>query len=215
MSGSSSCNAVVPARARGAGRQCRRSGAAMAQWEALPPERPVLLSRLCPAQPPSWAHPHPGQAVLFALRDPPPAPPPPPPALGPPGLGEGALGLGPCPGLGLHVVLAAVGAPVGGRAQGGRVLVLLAEGIGAQVAEGGRGLAAHVTVMPRAHPLPCKRRPLADTHRPEASRPGLPCPPVPATARSPSPGQRPAGLRWALVPHTPLRAWPGGKCHAR
>lgn len=166
----------------------------MAQWWRRSLPRGLRSGRGC-APPRAHQLGPPRQAVLFALRDPPPAPPPP-PALGPPGRGEGAPGLGACGGLRPRVVLTAVGAPIRGGAQGGRVVVLLAERVGAQVAEGGRRLAAHVTVMPRAHPLPCKRRPLPDTdrrppsHLPPVQRPaarGLPppacahcCPALPA-----------------------------------
>lgn len=126
--------------------------------------RPLSLSlslRRCPG--PRQAHPQqaapgPNQAPeLFAFRDPPPAPPPPPPPpLGPRGLWAGLCGSG--GGLCARVMLAAAGPPIWGGAKGCPVLVLLAERVGAEVAEPGGGLAAHVAVVPRAHPLPCKGR---------------------------------------------------------
>lgn len=173
--------------------QCRRNGRPWLSGGGAPSREAV------PAPSPPAGRP--GQAVLFALRDPPPAPPPPPPALGPPGLGEGALGLGTGRRLGPRVVLAAVGAPVRGGAQGGPVLVLLAERVGAQVAKGGGGLAAHVTVMPGAHPLPCKRRPLASR---QDCRPTCLClwpPPLPRPALRPAGplGTPPAHTSWGLA----------------
>lgn len=54
-------------------------------------------------------------------------------------------------------MLTAVGPPIRGEAEGCPILVLLAEGIGAEVAKRGRRLATHVTVVPRALPLPCNK----------------------------------------------------------
>lgn len=99
--------------------------------------------------------PSPSQA-LFAFRDPAPTPPSPPPPLGLAGPRAGLLGLGAPSWLRPEVVLTAVGPPILRGAEGCRVLVLLAEGVGAEVAEGSGGFATHVTVVPRALPLPCK-----------------------------------------------------------
>lgn len=40
--------------------------------------------------------------------------------------------------------------------QHGLLLVVLAEGIGTEMAEGNRGLATHIAVMPGAFPLACR-----------------------------------------------------------
>lgn len=92
--------------------------------------------------------------ALFAFRDPPPTPPFPPLALGPHGFWKAFLSLGTSARLCPQVMLTAVGPPILGAAEGRPVLVFLTEGIGAEVAKRGRRLATHVTVMPRALPLP-------------------------------------------------------------
>ena len=73
--------------------------------------------------------------ALFAFCDPAPAPSPPPPALGLGGLRAGLLSLGTSGRLCPQVVLRAERPPVLGGAEGRPVLVVLAEGIGAEVAK--------------------------------------------------------------------------------
>lgn len=92
--------------------------------------------------------------ALFAFHDSPPAPSSLPLPLGLGGFRKGFLSLGASSRLCPQVVLAAVGPPVLGGAEGWPVLVFLAKRIGAKVAKQSGRFATHVTMMPRTFPLP-------------------------------------------------------------